>query len=205
MPLPAFDFGDESFGAPQRQITLSSAHARRLGLNDNVRNFDVGPSDGFASQDFDLGLDMGEDDDDDTVELGRHDSANLSGARLSLGGKSLLNDSFSNAGDLSRPSLGGGARGAMDMDVDFDDQQPIDLGLDIGSPRMDYGGMGGQPDADDYAGGMDGMDFDMGGGFDVPPNVPDLVLDGEGQRSRSRECASPLFRSSLFARIARLT
>jgi hypothetical protein len=179
MPLPSFDFGDSATSAPIRQITLSSAHARRLGLPGSLNEFDVGPSDGFASQDYDLGLD--DDDDDDTVEFGRHDDANLSGRRKSLGSRlSLgLNDTFSNAGDLSRPSLGG----AMDVDVDFQDQ-PIDLGLDIGSPRMDvdYGGLGGQHDEDDYGGGMD---FDAGADFDIPA-APDLVADAE--RSNSREC-----------------
>lgn len=184
--MPSFEFDDTGYGGGlPRQITLSSAHARRLGLSDNARDFDVGPSDGFASQDFDLGLDLG-DDADETVELGRHVEANLSGARLSLGGRSL-NDTFSNAGDLSRRTPG-----AMDMDVDFNDQQPIDLGLDIGSPRLDndFGRVGGQYDDQGYVGG--GLDFnpDEGGHFDdIPPAMPDLILDGE--RSRSRECASP--------------
>lgn len=78
----------------------------------------------------------------------------------------------------------------MDMDVDFDDQQPIDLGLDIGSPRLDddFGGVGGQPDNHDYGGGMD-FAPDEGARFDdIPPAMPDLVLDGK--RSRSRECTS---------------
>lgn len=150
-------------------------------------SFDVGPSDGFASHDFDvnLGLDLGlpagsaaDDDADETysaVEFGR-DAAPFRSARESIGSKfgSVLRGDLGEGEELIRDPFGVG----LDLDdpLAFEDE-PMDLGLDIGSPRQD---------ADDPFGGQmgEGMDYEYGEGMEMGMDDFDF-----GQQRADRECS----------------
>lgn len=142
----------------------------------------VGPSDGFQSQDFALDLGLLDDEDatvegDDTlsaIEIGR-DVAPARSARLSMGSK------FGGGADDSF-DLGGGANLDVPLDLDDDRQgmdiefeQPIDLGLDVDMGEGAY----------DY-------DIDLGAAYDDRPapgtaeNVPEL--EPAGNRPDESQC-----------------
>ncbi|CDZ98317.1 Sister chromatid cohesion complex Cohesin, subunit RAD21/SCC1 [Phaffia rhodozyma] len=165
-------------------------------------SFDVGPSDGFNSHDFDidLELDVGDDADEtlSAVEYGR-DAAPLRSARESLGsrfGGSVTGGQrgdisiLGGEGDIIRDPFGSG----LDP-LDFE-AEPMDLGLDIGSPREEledpFGlGRGG----DDQLMG-EGLDYDYGEGLGVGlDELNELGLGREG-RASSR-LSTPTLESSL--------
>lgn len=122
-------------------ITLAAADDFNLDFDDPGYGFDLGPSDGIGSadyDDFDLGLDFGDGNaqaaDLESVEMGR-DAASVA-ARASIGSHLLGKDGDFDA--ISNRALSEDAFGAeMNMDVDMDfgpdvGGMDIDLGLDFG-------------------------------------------------------------------------
>ncbi|KAF8585979.1 hypothetical protein K439DRAFT_1387877 [Ramaria rubella] len=134
--------------ARQADITLATADDLPLDMDDPGYGFDLGPTDGIGSQDFelDLGLDFGvdfgegpsnnrgRDDDDLSVEVGR-DAPILLDRRASLdstmlghgdGDKDL--DALSmRSRDASEPAFGSN----FDMDLGGDMGLGVDMGMDL--------------------------------------------------------------------------
>ncbi|KAI0046073.1 hypothetical protein FA95DRAFT_1583171 [Auriscalpium vulgare] len=131
--------------ARQADITLNTADDLQYDLEDQAYGFDLGPSDGIGSQDYevDLGLDFGDapasserarsefEDDDMSVGVGR-DAAAIRDVRQSLG-----SDILGRGGDdldvLSHRSRAPSENPfAGDFDFGADTGMDIDLGLDFG-------------------------------------------------------------------------
>lgn len=120
-------------------ITLAAADDFNLDLDDPGYGFDLGPSDGIGSQDYedvDLGLDFG--DGFESVELGR-DGPMSHGRRDSVDshllGKGGLNGDLDRMSNKSREASENPFGAEMNMDLDFGPDlggMDIDLGLDFG-------------------------------------------------------------------------
>ncbi|TFK53683.1 hypothetical protein OE88DRAFT_1626643, partial [Heliocybe sulcata] len=128
--------------AREADITLANAEDFQFNLDDGGYGWDLGPSDGIGSQDYevDLGLDFGdgasrlEGDDSMSVEMGR-DAASHRSARESIdsrfigkGGAALDLDMLSQRSRSEQPF-------GADVDMDFGPDlggMDIDLGLDFG-------------------------------------------------------------------------
>lgn len=140
--------------ARMADITLATADDFQFDLDDPGYGFDLGPSDGIGSQDYelDLGLDFGDgpvsvhdnvsrvEDDSMSVEVGR-DAALPRGARESLDSHLLGRQGI----DLDLDLLSNKSREpsehpfGADMDLDFGPDiggMDLDLGLDFGDKPL---------------------------------------------------------------------
>ncbi|TFY66264.1 hypothetical protein EVG20_g4815 [Dentipellis fragilis] len=126
--------------ARQADITLATADDLQFDMDEQGYGFDLGPSDGIGSQDYDidLGLDFGDgppsavarsEDDNMSVEVGR--DAAPRDSRRSI-------DSHLMARDIDEEILSQRSREpsehpfGADMDIDFGPGMEVDLGLDFG-------------------------------------------------------------------------
>lgn len=120
-------------------ITLAAADDFNLDLDDPGYGFDLGPSDGIGSHDYedvDLGLDFG--DGFESVEMGRDGPASAAG-RHSVDshflGKVGVNGDIDMVSNKSREGSENPFGAEMNMDLDFGPDlggMDIDLGLDFG-------------------------------------------------------------------------
>jgi cohesin complex subunit SCC1 len=117
-------------------ITLAAADDFNLDLDDPGYGFDLGPSDGIGSHDYedvDLGLDFG--DGLESVEVGRDGPASVAGRESvdsHIFGKGGMNGELDR---MSREASENPFGAEMNMDIDFGPDlggMDIDLGLDFG-------------------------------------------------------------------------
>jgi len=120
-------------------ITLTAADDFNLDLDDPGYGFDLGPSDGIGSHDYedvDLGLDFG--DGLESVEMGRDGPASHARRESmdsNLLGKGDVNGDLDMMSHKSREGSENPFGAEMNMDLDFGPDlggMDIDLGLDFG-------------------------------------------------------------------------